>query len=92
MKHFKVKGFTIDQGDGVKTILLDGSMTNSHDYANNVKSGKIPFESETLIEKVDALREELFSYFWEGKSAQGTLPGMQARGLASNEEKKEGEE
>lgn len=84
-QNFKVKGFTIDDGDGISTIQLDGSGTNVHDYSFSPKSGKIPFESEELIAKVEAVRHELFRYFFEGHTAQGTLPGMQARGLATQD-------
>ncbi len=85
VKNFKVKGFVIDEGDGVRTITLSVSMNNAHDYAQSVKTGKIPFESETLINEVDAIRHELWMYFFEDHTAQGTLPGMQGRGLASQE-------
>lgn len=85
VKNFKTKGFLIDEGDGVRTILLTAGMSNAHEYSQTVKTGKIPFESETLIEKVDGVRHQLWKYFFEDYTAQGTLPGMQGRGLASNE-------
>ena len=85
IKNYKTKEWVIDEADSKKTLTIKASMSNKWDYANTVSSGKIPFESETLVEKVDKIREELFAYFFEGKQAQGTFPGMQARGLASQE-------
>lgn len=83
---FKCLGFTIDEGDGVITIALRGTVTNKHGYITPAFSGKIPFESEKLIAKVDLVREELFAYFFEGKQSQQTIPGMPARGMANEPE------
>ena len=75
--NFIASGFSIDEKDSKTVITIDGKMTNKHGYiVGNMDSGIIPYESERLIKKVDLLRDELFQYFFEGKCAQGTIPGM----------------
>jgi len=87
-----LQDYTIDEKDSKSVITIYGKMTNKHGYmVGKMNSGIIPFESERLIKRVDHLRDELFLYIFEGKCAQGTLPGMTRSELKENTQEEEGE-
>jgi hypothetical protein len=91
--NFKASGFSIDEKDSKKLLTISGKMENKHGYMiSSVNSGSIPYESERLIKKVEKLIEELYFYFFEGKCAQGTLPGMSRQEMKEAEKEPEAAE
>jgi len=72
--YFKPQGFVIHEDKEVFSIVVTGKLTTLEGDVVPCKSGKINTAEDSEIEnKLATLREELFAYFFRGKSAQGDL-------------------
>jgi len=61
-------------GDGEDTtdqIVIKGKLETYHGKLLTINSGEIPMDNDTLREKVETLREELWGYFFNEKNASG---------------------
>jgi len=84
--YFRPQGFQIHEDKEVFSVVVVGKMTTLEGEDVSIKSGKILIDEEKDVpEKLATLRKELFGYFFEGKSAQATIP-------FKDEEKKEEKE
>ena len=72
---FTATGFKLDERDEIKTVEIEGNLTNPWGYLQKVKSGKIPLDNETeeLQDSLDVIANELVLFYWENKSADPEL-------------------
>jgi len=83
--NFSIDGFAISEDSKSFSICLKGKMITSHKDSVTVNSGNIPVEGD-VVEKLATVREELFKYLFEGKSAQGELPFPKKDGEEAKDE------
>lgn len=84
-ENFMPSGFSITKAgneDTIDQVNIPGKLGTSHGDKVSINSGDIPITSKGLDEKINNIRVELWSFFFNSKTAvtQGNLPGFPKKG------------
>jgi len=79
-KKFTPNKFIVSEKKGIFTVEIKGKMKTQGEEMVNATSGPLQLVDDPnhkLTLKLNTLRKELFAYFFEDKTAQQKLPGME---------------
>jgi len=90
-ENFQPSGFSVTKAGKEETIdqvNISGKIVTAHKDKVTINSGDIPMTEGKVQEKIDTLRDELWEFFWNEKTAvsQKGIPGMQTKKEAAKAE------